>query len=752
MSTRGRALPEALKPCRGPWVAGPALRFLLIVLLALPFPAVARGQNGGDNRLKQEARRREAQVLAFVPRLVAQDDLLISQGLFDPLRHRRLNRLIGMGDRMFSAGYESTAVAAATLDLLRLDPVLAGGPLAVELAQAADYAMQALVARVPGTSLNVGSRWRHIRAGADFDDPDRAAPGADIRGLPAPLVSPTIKAAASDGERVLLELPSRELEGLEDQDGFAWIPGSHLLVIWGPAGAFLRDGDTPRSITPLGPHSGYRSFSSAASGEYLAGVRHDPATGGDILEMHRLGADTAAERLDAANGIDNVVFPPLGLGLAWRRGDEVVLYNFGRQSVSGLVSGIDSIAAGGIGWSPDGRRLAVVVRTGDDADGGPWSRLVFDGETGERLHRGGVERPWPVVWTPDSRSLTTLEPSAGGGQVRLTPVAPGEADDGDAGRVVVHDVPAGQRATHAVWAPDGGTVAIRIVASDGIGLPIASRGEPGDFIDWRTTAALFTPATTTGAVIDPPAPGFTEFAWHPSGRWYAAGSHSRVFGTTLWLSSRDGRNAFPVGRENARTPRFSSDGRRLAFLEDSPGGARLVIQDIEEVKPDLARSREEAAAGEKDLTELRGVAAVRRYRNAARLAPGVGRHHQGLGQAYALLAAGVTDPWHQGYYAEGAARAFASAAELLGRDASTRLGFLESMGRRAILAGRRRGSVAAAGAEKRLKNLPHDDEERAASLEQAAIELTEARLWDPWNEYARTLHEGVLVRLGAGTP
>jgi hypothetical protein len=74
------------------------------------------------------------------------------------------------------------------------------------------------------------------------------------------------------------------------------------------------------------------------------------------------------------------------------------------------------------------------------------------------------------------------------------------------------------------------------------------------------------------------------------------------------------------------------------------------------------------------------------------------------------------------------------------------------MGRRAILAGRRRGSVAAAGAERRLRNLSHDEEDRAASLRLAAAELTEAMLWDPWNEYARTLHEGVLVRLAAETP
>ena len=715
-----------------------------VVLVGGARTAVAANSTG---KVQAEVSARQRFVLEFVPRLIEQDNQLVALGHDDPVRARRVNRLLGMRDRIFSAGYESTAVAAACLDLLRLDPILLETPIAKDLALASDYALQAVSRHVPQFGTAVGSDWRSYRRRVELDpraaEQDHPADPAFQGALP-PMVSPPF---VGDGARrpVLLELPRAPASSILCR-GYAWIPGSVLIATWGDSGLVVVDSAKPGARSRISSNADYEQVAVSSSGEYLAALRSDPREG-RVLELFRLAADTVATRLDASRRIREMTFSPRGLRLAWLSESGVVCRDFSENDGARLVTRGGTLLERGLAWSPDSRFLVLTLGA-RDAAGTPssWKTVVYDATRDSVLTEIETPVAWSAVWAADSRRLVTIDSTEAGRQVVLRQAFGGSEATAPE---TAYRVPFGLTLSGAAASVNGTSLALRFKgAGDGPAPPHTS----SDFTTWRSDIAIARIRPGKGGHLDPPPPSIDDFDWHPGGDWYVARRSSPLFGRSLWLASASTGDGFPVGGPEARQPRFSSDGRQLAFLEGEP--ARLVIQDVAPVTPSPNAARQESDRARQAAADGKAVAAVHGFRNAIRLSGGAdARSWQGLGRAYLTIAAAMADPWLHGAYLEAASRAFLSAYELGGRQPDIRLDFLDAFARRALVTGRRHAAAASQLAEKRLADLPDTESyARADGLDQAARHLVDAVLWDPWNEHDQALLEGVLVRRAAAGP
>jgi WD40 repeat protein len=212
--------------------------------------------------------------------------------------------------------------------------------------------------------------------------------------------------------------------------------------------------------------------------------------------------------------------------------------------------------------SPDGRWLAVRRRKGiDEADDSPYGPLWLMAASGgapQAFGRTVVSNF--ATWSPDSRILVwdSLEVS---GTLRnsLRLKARGERSERDLIPVDPEEV----EFTPA-WSPKRQEVAFYSSRKEPLGLWTAQPGGPSRMIahfpdhagsDWMSNAP----------------------AWSPDGEWLAVERDDDA-GRRIWVYSRDGRRSYrhrPGNPDqNTTDPAWSSDGRRLAYLE---GDRRVML-------------------------------------------------------------------------------------------------------------------------------------------------------------------------------
>ncbi len=189
-------------------------------------------------------------------------------------------------------------------------------------------------------------------------------------------------------------------------------------------------------------------------------------------------------------------------------------------------------------WSPDGRRIAFVSTAYNQRF---------------HIHTIGV--------APDG---------AAGSVERLT-------EDSDS-RLPRYYYGAFDHFLSPTWSPDGSEI-----------LFVSNRGHiwgTGGF--WRMKA---TPGSTPRLVHDEETTWKARPDWAKDGRRVVYSSYLGRQWNQLWLMTADGGDAFPIGYGDydATSPRWSYDGRRIAFISNEGGNTALWIQDI----PGGRRSRVE---------------------------------------------------------------------------------------------------------------------------------------------------------------
>jgi len=742
MSIRGRPAPAPKARLRSLFPARRAARspfvwLALAAVIAVSAAAAQPGSTAGDRLVASETTARVAAVHDLVNALTKFDDALITIGKDDLARHRRINRLIAVDHDWNGTGFDSTAVLAAVLDDLENDPVLAGSPLITDIRRARAFALERLVAllgsgRLPAADDRLAMR----RLFDEASRPDSASipsvnPGHPLppaRGHTAFLLEADRFASVpvpGAGSRTFLFLPGsqRVLSG----------DGTHLFVVDLVGGGAENIAEADAEPPPV----------ISSSGEYIAFA----VTAGDAREIRllRRGDGSAPRMILSGRSVDGMAFAPRGLRLAAVVDGRLVLRDAGDGTVRspGENAGDSGPGAAGPGspvWSPDGTRVALIGWTSSG-----WPVSVFDALTGREIesmiHVGA--RP---VWYADSRTLTSLAFTTSG--------------DGEPHRAPVFDVRDTQ-VTGPAWSPDGRWAACRL-SGDPVrgGWPPALRIESAAmgglagsaFLDARSLVRISAFPVPDSARFDPPTETLPEFAWHPSGRWYAA-RQDYTQGGGLWLFDTITGDAVPLGGPSASRPAFSPGGDRVLWLENTPAGERFAFRDLRTAHANLPRSRTFAAEGQRALSDGRFEDAARDFRNAARLAPDNARALQGLGRSLMGSAfRGAMTP-DRAADLEAAVRAFWRAAESDPDAQDIRIDFLDASARMALVFGWTRSGRLVDEAMSRLKAPPPvgDTALRRRALEARAA-LLEAVLLDPDNAFARTLLDGVIARYGDLTP
>ncbi|MEO8227771.1 MAG: protein kinase, partial [Gemmatimonadota bacterium] len=226
-----------------------------------------------------------------------------------------------------------------------------------------------------------------------------------------------------------------------------------------------------------------------------------------------------------------------------------------RVGRDGIGAPIDSTLAGefnSMAISPDGRRLAIGVRTPGaelniwvkQLDHGPFTRLTFSGRD---------RRP---AWSPDGREVAFVRDSGSGGDIYARKV-----DGGGTDRRLVHL----DRAIQEVaWSHDGQWLLLRTeTAASGNGdiLAVRANGE----------------GTPVGVATSP----FTELnpAMSPDGRWVAYSSNEAGNAEIVvrpFPNADAGR--WQVSNGGGTSPVWSADGKHLYFLD---AGGRVVSATID---------------------------------------------------------------------------------------------------------------------------------------------------------------------------
>jgi dipeptidyl aminopeptidase/acylaminoacyl peptidase len=198
-------------------------------------------------------------------------------------------------------------------------------------------------------------------------------------------------------------------------------------------------------------------------------------------------------------------------------------------------------------WSPDGTRLAYVIRR---AESRPAALVVMDiGDGSTRVLAEGIDPRSRVAWSPDGGSLLFSE------LLEHTFIA-----------VEIVSVDTGQltRLAHQgegpAWMPDA-----RIVATDG-----------ATGVLWLLSTDGSEPVVISrrGGWDDPPRPS-------PDGSLIALAPMSDS-GSDIWILRTDGAGEYPISEDPAPegSPSWSPDGQRLAWLRTSGDSiARIVIAD-----------------------------------------------------------------------------------------------------------------------------------------------------------------------------
>jgi len=254
--------------------------------------------------------------------------------------------------------------------------------------------------------------------------------------------------------------------------------------------------------------------------------------------------------------------------------------------------------------SPDGRTIAYVVRTRDLAKGKRTARiwLVDADGTNRRPLTNGEKQDTDPRWAPDGRSVAFVSDRSGSAQLWLIP-----RDGGEATKLT--DVATG--VSEPQWAPAGGLLAFtsdvypECGAADSCNKAIAERRDKGplkahladrllyrhwtEWKDGRRTHILVVDVATsavrdlTPGDFDAPvfqASGAGDFAFSPDGRELCYASNhetdaARSTNADLWavpVAGGEARNLTAANRAADGTPRYSPDGRWIAFRTQSQPG------------------------------------------------------------------------------------------------------------------------------------------------------------------------------------
>lgn len=213
---------------------------------------------------------------------------------------------------------------------------------------------------------------------------------------------------AADGSAVVVE---GAVTGFSDLVAVQLHDGEHRPLTALPTGAF----------TPAVAPDGTVAFVSGPDGDL--DLYTVPMAGGPIRPLLR------------APGEDlNPSWSPDGAQLAWisGRGGALGLSVLGRgggepRALWAPTGGAEAVPDQGIGWSPDGRHLALPVRVHERV-----CIAIFDVDSGAVLRGPGAARGCPagveqgLAWAPNGQGLITSRSSGGDADLVYVPLGSGE--------------------------------------------------------------------------------------------------------------------------------------------------------------------------------------------------------------------------------------------------------------------------------------------------------------------------------------
>jgi TolB protein len=284
------------------------------------------------------------------------------------------------------------------------------------------------------------------------------------------------------------------------------------------------------------------------------------ATAGLGVAALTFGGSGRPKRAAAAVSVGRIAFAGLG-ETTWN------IYTIepdGRHLT--MLTNLRDQVADGPAWSPDGQRIAYVVRENNGASD-IWV-INADG-SGAYALTSGPGSSWGPTWSPD------------GSRLAYTHAAPGQADqiwiiraDGSDPQAFTYcDPPECVQDGSPAWSPDGSRIAFVRVSGAGAIIPVSVFIWPVEQSDPKPEAIELDNATWA-----------SDLAWSPDASMLAfARSTSAGESFGLWRVDADGSGLEPLGdRPSAQSPSWSLDGRRIVFMAPiGPERATLYVMDAD---------------------------------------------------------------------------------------------------------------------------------------------------------------------------